>query len=94
MADAGGQERPFDAGAALRSVAAPTVCYRVVGLPAGRIKIRATMPGYLTEFANHRTTLASATVFTLVDGQTLSQNWADPLVPWGPYLDLVPKPVS
>lgn len=60
--------------------------YRVGGLPPGDVKVGATKDGYAPAFANGGTSLATADVFRLEMGQTLSQGW-DPLVL---YLDLGP----
>ncbi len=61
--------------------------YRITGLPAGRVKLGAVVPGpYLPDFANDRDTLAEADVFTLHPGRTLVQSWDAP--DWGPYLDV------
>jgi hypothetical protein len=79
-----------DTGQVLRSVRADgNGHYRVGGLPAGPIKVRASKPGWLTSYANGQNTLADADVFTLTAGQTLTQQW-DPLVL---YLDLTPEAV-
>ena len=78
-------------GKALRSVTADgSGQFRIDRLAAGDVKVRATKAGWLPSFANGKSTLAGADVFTLVAGQTLSQQW-DPLVM---YLDLTPGPVS
>ncbi|WP_199424102.1 carboxypeptidase-like regulatory domain-containing protein [Actinotalea solisilvae] len=58
--------------------------YRIGGLPAGEVTVRATKAGWLPSWANGRHTVAEADVLTLVPGQTLRQSW-DPLVL---YLDL------
>lgn len=84
-----------DTGKALRSVTADgSGYYRVDGLPSGHepahFKVRATKLGWYPSYANGKTTLATADVFTLQAGQTLTQQW-DPMVL---YLDLLPRPVS
>jgi len=58
--------------------------YRVGGLPAGRIKVGATAPGFAPDFADNVDTLAAGAVFTLHPGVTLYQRW-DPI---SLYLDL------
>ncbi|HEY3439035.1 MAG TPA: carboxypeptidase-like regulatory domain-containing protein, partial [Actinotalea sp.] len=63
--------------------------YRIDNLAPGAVKVRATKTGYLPSFSNGRTTLATADVFTLQAGVTLSQSW-DPAVL---YLDLMPEAV-
>lgn len=60
--------------------------YHIGGLPPGPVKVGATRPGWVADFANDRDTLEQADVFTLVAGETLSQSW-DPMVL---YLDLTP----
>ena len=83
----------FDAstGTALKSVTCDgSGYYRLDGLAAGAIKVRATKSGWLPSFANGKATLAGADVFTLYPGQVLRQQW-DPMVL---YLDLAPKAAS
>ena len=72
----------------LRSVTldALTHEYRITGLPAGGVKLGATHPQRLPDFANDRDTLAAADVFTLRPGVTLVQSFA--AATFGPYLDL------
>ena len=53
--------------------------YRVNGLPAVQIKVRASMQGWLASYANGKYSLATADVFALHAGQTLTQSW-DPVV--------------
>lgn len=60
--------------------------YHIGGLPPGQVKVGATRPGWVADFANDRDTLEQADVFTLVAGEPLSQSW-DPMVL---YLDLTP----
>lgn len=77
-------------GKVLRSVTLPEdrYEYRIGGLPAGQVKVRATKPGWITDFANDRDTFAQADVFTLVPGVTLAQTWSpEPNL----YLDLTPE---
>lgn len=59
--------------------------YRIDGLPATAVKVRATKAGWITSWANGRQTKATADVFQLSPGRTLSQSW-DPMVL---YLDLL-----
>lgn len=61
--------------------------YRIGGLAAGEVKIRATAPGWLPGWADNATTFAAATVYTLQAGQTLTESW-DPM---RLYLDLTPE---
>jgi hypothetical protein len=62
--------------------------YRIGGLHAGTIKVRASKAGYLTGYADVTQSLAAATVYKLVAGQTLSQLWSpSPFL----YLDLTPE---
>jgi hypothetical protein len=62
--------------------------YRIGGLASGQVKVRATKPGWITDFANNRDTFAQADVFTLVPGVTLAQTWSpEPNL----YLDLTPE---
>ncbi len=49
-----------------------------------------TKTGWVTSWANGKTSMATADVFTLYAGQVLSQSF-DPMVL---YLDLQPVPVS
>ncbi len=63
--------------------------YMVTGLPAIAVKVRATKPGYLDSWADGASSSATATVYTLVSGQTLEQSW-DPM---RLYLDLTPEGV-
>ena len=77
-------------GKVLRSVklAEDQAEYRIGGLAAGQVKVRATKPGWITDFANNRDTFAQADVFTLVPGVTLAQTWSpEPDL----YLDLTPE---
>ncbi|NTW42742.1 MAG: carboxypeptidase regulatory-like domain-containing protein, partial [Cellulomonadaceae bacterium] len=60
--------------------------YHIGGLPAGDIKVRAAKAGYLPAFAGG-TSLATADVYTIVSGQTLSQTWDEQMIL---YLDLAP----
>ena len=53
--------------------------YRVDGLPAVQIKVRASLQGWLASYANGTYSLATADVFALHAGQTLTQSW-DPVV--------------
>jgi hypothetical protein len=62
--------------------------YRIGGLHAGTIKVRASKTGYLTGYADATRSLAAATVFRLVAGQTLSQQWSPTA---SLYLDLTPE---
>ena len=64
--------------------------YLITGLPPGRIKVRATKPGYLASWASGAATRAAADVYTLHPGQTLEQSWDAELVL---YLDLTPGAV-
>lgn len=62
--------------------------YRIGGLAAGQVKVRATKPGWIMDFANDRDTFAQADVFTLVPGVTLAPTWSpQPNL----YLDLTPE---
>ncbi len=63
--------------------------YRIGQLPPGRIKVRGTRSGWLTDWADDRDTWDQARVFTLRSGQTLAQSW-DPITL---YLDLTPESV-
>jgi hypothetical protein len=64
--------------------------YSISGLPAGDIKVGATVPtgGYEPDFANDRDALEDADVFTLRPGQTLVQSFREE--DFGPYLDVEP----
>jgi hypothetical protein len=64
--------------------------YRIGGLHAGTIKVRASKTGYLTGYADATRSLAAATVFRLVAGQMLSQRWSPSV---SLYLDLTPEAV-
>lgn len=78
-----------DTGAVVRSVTTGSSGdYRFGGLAAGSYKVRGSHPGWLTAYADGKS-LATAGVYTLVAGQTLSQSW-DPQVL---YLDLTPEAV-
>lgn len=83
-----------DTGRAVRSTVADSEGnYRLGGLPAGSYKVRAVKDGWVTGWANccTGTSKATATVFTLVAGQVLTQSWNPPNL----YLDLWPvRPVS
>ena len=61
--------------------------YHIGGLPTGPIKVGATAPGWLPGFADHMPSLASARVFTLEPGNTLTQSWS----PMALYIDLTPE---
>lgn len=77
-----------DTGLELRSVVSDFAGrYRVGQLPPGPIKVRATLPGWITDWANDQDTWATANVFTLKAGQVLRQSWSPtPML----YLDLAP----
>lgn len=66
--------------------------YRVDQLPPGSIKVRASKPGYITNWANSfgHVTRDTATVFTLVPGQVLAQTWSPEA---NLYLDIQPEAV-
>jgi hypothetical protein len=79
-------------GKALKSVTADVSGnYRVGGLQAGTVKVRATKAGYITDYADGGSTFASGAVYTLMAGQTLSQQWDPDLVL---YIDLTPEAVA
>ncbi|HSK33972.1 MAG TPA: carboxypeptidase-like regulatory domain-containing protein [Propionicimonas sp.] len=62
--------------------------YRVGGLWPGRVKVSASKPGYITNWADSfaQRTRSTATVFTLAPGQVLQQTWSgSPAL----YLDIV-----
>jgi hypothetical protein len=64
--------------------------YRIGGLPAVRVKVRASKRGYLDSWASGAASRAAADVYTLVAGRTLRQSWGTPKVL---YLDLTPESV-
>ena len=59
--------------------------FRITGLPAARVKIRASAPGWMPCYANGKSSWATADVFTLHAGQTLTLPFAS--------LDLLPEAV-
>lgn len=63
--------------------------YRLTGLPAVGVTVRASKDGYLDAWAGGGNTRATATVYQLQPGQVLEQSW-DPMVL---YLDLTPEAV-
>lgn len=66
--------------------------YRVDGLWPGRVKVSASKPGYITNWADStaRGSWSTATVFTLEPGQLLQQSWSgSPSL----YLDIVKEVV-
>ena len=68
-----------DTGAFIRSAMSDAEgYYRVDRLPPVRIKVRASKPGYITNWANSfgRISWETATVFTLHPGQVLQQTWS------------------
>lgn len=78
-------------GAVLRSVRTDgDGYYRVGGLAAGTVKVRAAKADWFPSYADGERTLAAARVFTLVEGETLRQQWTPDLVL---YLDLTPAGV-
>lgn len=64
--------------------------YRIGGLPATDVKVRAMKAGYLDAWASGVSSRADADVYTLVEGQTLRQSWDEEMVL---YLDLTPESV-
>lgn len=81
-----------DTGRAVRSTVADAEGdYRLGGLPAGRYKVRAVKDGWVTGWADccTATSKATATVFTLREGEVLTQSWNPPSL----YLDLWPESV-
>lgn len=62
--------------------------YRIGGLAAGPVKVRATKPGYLQAYADGAHTFAAARVFDLHAGQVLQQEWLP--TENRLYLDLTP----
>lgn len=75
-----------DTGRVLKSVHVPGHEYRIGGLAAGRVKVRATAPGYEPDYADDAPSFATARVFELHPGEVLTQGW-DPIFL---YLDLTP----
>lgn len=85
----------FDAASdkALRSTTADgdgfyTVTKIPVGFAGKDVKVRASLTGWVSSWANGKPTKPSANTFHISGGQTLEQSW-DPLVL---YLDLQPIP--
>lgn len=62
--------------------------YRIGGLPAVKVKVRASKAGYLDSWASGASSRATATVYQLQPGQTLRQTWDEKMVL---YLDLTPE---
>lgn len=61
--------------------------YRIGGLAPGRIKVRATKPGYEQAYADGVHSFTDARVFTLHAGDVITQSWSpEPSL----YLDLTP----
>ena len=59
-------------GKALRSAKTSGGDFRISGLPAIAVKVRASAPGWLSQYADKKLTLATADVFTLRAGRTLT----------------------
>lgn len=72
-----------------RAVADGSGYYRVGGIRPGDVVVRASLKGWVTGYADGAASRATARVFTLLPGMTLTQSW-DPM---SLYIDLVPVSV-